>query len=129
MSSVNFTNKKGYKMKYIIQSKKGDCFIMAKVNGDYVADTILTADISKATVFTNKAEAQRVKTLTRYHNIKTNKFEVVKLEPIADKTLIKIYQGKAVYLMGDAIIVENIPLESREILDFYKKIPVNDFIA
>lgn len=116
-------------MKYIIQSKKGDCFIMAKINGDYVADTILTADISKATVFTNKAEAQRVKTLTRYHNIKTNKFEVVKLEPIADKTLIKIYRGKAVYLMGDAIIVENIPLESREILDFYKKIPVNDFIA
>ena len=32
--------------------------------------------------------------------------------------------------MGDnKIIVENIPLESREILDFYKKIPVNDFIA
>jgi len=46
-----------------------------------------------------------------------------------NKTLIKIYQGKAVYLMGDAIIVENIPLESREILDFYKKIPANDFIA
>ena len=46
------------------------------------------------------------------------------------KTLIKIYQGKAVYLMGDNnIIVENIPLESREILDFYKKIPANDFIA
>ena len=45
------------------------------------------------------------------------------------KTLIKIYQGKAVYLMGDAIIVENIPLESREILEYYKKIPVNDFIA
>lgn len=45
------------------------------------------------------------------------------------KTLIKIYQGKAVYLVGDAIIVENIPLESQKILDFYKKIPVNDFIA
>ena len=47
-----------------------------------------------------------------------------------NKTLIKIYQGKAVYLMGDnKIIVENIPLESREILEYYKKIPVNDFIA
>ena len=43
-----------------------------------------------------------------------------------NKTLIKIYQGKAVYLIGDAIIVENIPLESGKILDFYKKIPVND---
>lgn len=29
--------------------------------------------------------------------------------------------------MGDAIIVENIPLESQKILDFYKKIPVNEF--
>ena len=31
--------------------------------------------------------------------------------------------------MGDAIIVENIPLESREILEYYKKTPANDFIA
>lgn len=47
-----------------------------------------------------------------------------------NKTLVKIYQGKAVYLTGDnKIIVENIPLESKKILDFYKKIPVNDFIA
>lgn len=46
-----------------------------------------------------------------------------------NKTLIKIYQGKAVYLVGDAIIVEKIPLGSREILEYYKKIPVNDFIA
>jgi len=39
------------------------------------------------------------------------------------KKLVKIYRDKAVYLINnDTIIVENIPLETAEILDFYKNI-------
>ena len=42
------------------------------------------------------------------------------------KQLIKLYQNKAVYLVNNnTIIVENIPLESAEILDFYNKLKNN----
>lgn len=46
------------------------------------------------------------------------------------KQLIKLYQNKAVYLVNnDTIVVENIPLESAEILDFYNKLKNNYICA
>lgn len=44
-----------------------------------------------------------------------------------EKTLVKIYRNKAVYITKtNRFLIENIPLESAEILDFYKKIAIND---
>lgn len=44
------------------------------------------------------------------------------------KKLIKIYNNKAVYITKtNRFIVENIPPETAKILEFYKKIPANDF--
>lgn len=44
------------------------------------------------------------------------------------KKLIKIYNNKAVYITKtNRFIVETIPPETAEILEFYKKIPKNDF--
>lgn len=42
--------------------------------------------------------------------------------------VVKIYNNKAVYLTKtNRIVVENIPPETAKMLDFYKKIPANDF--
>lgn len=46
------------------------------------------------------------------------------------KKLIKLYQDKAVFLTdNNTIIVEKISADALKILEYYKKIPVNDFIA
>ena len=45
-----------------------------------------------------------------------------------EKTLVKIYRNKAVFLeKPNRFVIENIPLETAKILDFYKKLPANDF--
>ena len=46
------------------------------------------------------------------------------------KKLIKLYQDKAVFLTdNNTIIVEKISGNALKVLEYYKKIPVNDFIA
>lgn len=40
--------------------------------------------------------------------------------------LVKIYQKQAVYLDNDKIIVETIPTDTIRILNYYKKITIND---
>jgi hypothetical protein len=46
------------------------------------------------------------------------------------KKLIKLYQNKAVFLTdNNTIVVGKISADALKILDYYKKIPVNDFIA
>ena len=45
-----------------------------------------------------------------------------------EKTLVKIYDNKAVYITKtNRFLIETIPPETAKILDFYKKLPANDF--